>query len=163
VILEDLGVITPEVDLLRHQTGLPGMSVLHFAFDKPGNAYLPHNLHPCTVLYPGSHDNDTTVGWFSKEDEQVRDYVRRYFRVSGDEIAWDLIRAGYQSTANLFVVPFQDLLSLGSEARFNTPGTAQGNWAWRASPEMGETVHHNSADYLKELSFLYSRDTDNSE
>ncbi|MBC2601480.1 4-alpha-glucanotransferase [Puniceicoccus vermicola] len=159
VILEDLGVITPEVDRLRQATGLPGMSVLHFAFDNPSNVYLPHNLQPCTVLYPGSHDNDTTVGWYESEDEAVRDYVRRYLRVSGEEIAWDFIRAGYQSVANLFVVPFQDLLSLGTEARFNTPGTAVGNWSWRASPEMVDRVHGESSDYLKELSSLYNRNT----
>lgn len=160
VILEDLGVITPEVNLLRQQTGLPGMSVLHFAFDDPGNAYLPHNLNPCTVLYPGSHDNDTTVGWYSAEDEKIRDYVRRYFRISGEEIAWDFIRAGYASVANLFVVPFQDLLSLGSEARFNTPGTATGNWAWRAGPEMMDRIRDESVDYLRDLSFLYHRNAE---
>ncbi|MGE9289763.1 MAG: 4-alpha-glucanotransferase, partial [Puniceicoccales bacterium] len=157
VILEDLGIITEEVNLLRKQTGLPGMSVLHFAFDNPGNAYLPHNLSPCTVLYPGSHDNDTTVGWYAQEPEPIRDYVRRYLRISGDEIAWDFIRAGYQSVANLFVVPFQDLLSLDSTARFNTPGTASGNWAWRASPDMLDRVHRESSGYLKELSELYYR------
>ncbi len=159
IILEDLGVITPEVDQLRKDTGLPGMSVLHFAFDKPDNAYLPHNLQPLTVLYPGSHDNDTTASWFALESEETRDYVRRYLRISGDEIAWDLIRAGYQSVANLFIVPFQDFLSLGAEARFNTPGTSEGNWAWRASPEMIERLHRESAAYLKELSTLYYRNS----
>lgn len=157
VILEDLGVITPEVDQLRKQTGLPGMSVLHFAFDDPANAYLPHNLQTCTVLYPGSHDNDTTVGWYAQESESVRDYVRRYLRVSGNEIAWDFIRAGYASVANLFVVPFQDLLSLDSTARFNRPGTPEGNWVWRASPEMLDQVQRENAAYLRELGTIYYR------
>ena len=157
VILEDLGIITPEVDQLRLDTGLPGMAVLHFAFDEPSNVYLPHHLKSCTALYPGSHDNDTSVGWYAKENENVRDYLRRYLRVSGDEIAWDLIRAGYASVASLFVVPLQDLLSLDSEARFNTPGTPSGNWSWRASPEMMQQVENESAAYLKELSELYHR------
>lgn len=159
VILEDLGVITPDVEKLREQTGLPGMSVLHFAFDKPSNDYLPHNLKPRTVLYPGSHDNDTTVGWYQSENEQVKDYLRRYLRVSGDEVAWDFIRAGYESVANLFVVPFQDLLSLGSEARFNTPGTAVGNWSWRANEQMMETLQSESSEYLRQLSEIYYRNT----
>ncbi|MEM0965420.1 MAG: 4-alpha-glucanotransferase [Verrucomicrobiota bacterium] len=159
VILEDLGVITPEVDAIREATGLPGMSVLHFAFDNPSNQYLPHNLQPKTVLYPGSHDNDTTVGWYASENEKVRDYVRRYLRVSGDEISWDLIRAGYASVAQVFVIPFQDLLSLGTEARFNRPGTAEGNWTWRASPDMLDQVRKESAAYLKELSQLYYRNS----
>jgi 4-alpha-glucanotransferase len=157
VILEDLGIITDEVNKLREQTGLPGMSVLHFAFDNPTNNYLPHNLNARTILYPGSHDNDTTVGWFSQENEAARDYVRRYLRVSGDEIAWDLIRAGYASVASQFIVPFQDLLSLGSEARFNRPGTAEGNWGWRASPEMIGELRGETTAYLRELSELYYR------
>jgi len=157
VILEDLGIITPEVEQLREDIGLPGMAVLHFAFDSPSNPYLPHNLNSRTVLYPGSHDNDTTVGWYTKEAEPVRDYLRRYLRVSGDEIAWDLIRAGYASVADLFIVPFQDLLSLPADARFNTPGTSEGNWTWRASPEMLTQARNESAAYLKELSGLYGR------
>lgn len=157
VILEDLGIITPDVAALREQTGLPGMAVLHFAFDDPANDYLPHNLDPRTVLYPGSHDNDTTVGWYAGEDEKVKDYLRRYLRVSGEEIAWDLIRAGYQSVANLFVVPIQDLLGLDSAARFNTPGTAEGNWSWRAENAMMDRLHAESSHYLKELSELYDR------
>jgi len=157
VILEDLGIITPAVDQLRQDTGLPGMAVLHFAFDDPSNDYLPHNLHSRTILYPGSHDNDTSVGWYSKEAEPTRDYLRRYLRVSGEEIAWDLIRAGYASVANIFIIPFQDLLSLDSEARFNTPGTAEGNWSWRAAPEMLDQVQNESSAYLRELGDLYDR------
>lgn len=157
IILEDLGIITPEVESLREATGLPGMAVLHFAFDNPANDYLPHNLKPRTVLYPGSHDNDTTVGWYAGESEAAKDYVRRYLRVSGDEISWDFIRAGYRSVANFFVVPFQDLLSLGPEARFNTPGTAEGNWSWRAGRGMMEKLGRESAAYLRELSELYYR------
>lgn len=159
IILEDLGVITPAVEELRKDTGLPGMSVLHFAFDKPDNAYLPHNIQPLTVLYPGSHDNDTTVGWYEKENDEIKDYVRRYLRISGDEISWDLIRAGYQSVANLFIIPFQDLLSLGSEARFNTPGTAEGNWSWRAAPWMVDKLWEESTAYLRELASLYYRNS----
>ena len=157
IILEDLGVITPEVAALRERTGLPGMAILHFAFDDPANDYLPHNLEPGTVLYPGSHDNDTTVGWFASQPGEIRDYVRRYLRISGGEIAWDFIRAGYASVARLFVVTFQDLLSLGSEARFNTPGTTEGNWTWRADPSHFDRLRTESTAYLRELSELYYR------
>lgn len=157
IILEDLGVITPEVDELREKTGLPGMAVLQFAFDSPENAYLPHNLSRTTILYPGSHDNDTTVGWYQGQPERIRDYIRKYLRISGDEISWDFLRAGYASVADVFIVPYQDLLSLGSDARFNTPGTATGNWSWRAhSNGMGQLDMESSA-YLKELAFLYNR------
>ncbi len=157
IILEDLGIITDDVALLREQTGLPGMAVLHFAFDDPSNPYLPHNLRRRTVLYPGSHDNDTTLGWFAGEDEAVRDYVRRYLRVSGQEIPWDFVRAGYASVADLFIVPLQDLLGLDSEARFNTPGTAEGNWSWRANRSMIDNLRRESTGYLRELAELYDR------
>ncbi len=157
IILEDLGVITPDVVELREATGLPGMAVLQFAFDDHDSAFLPHRLDPNTVLYPGSHDNDTTLGWYQTAAETTKDFLRRYLRVSGEEVGWDFVRTGYQSVARLFVVPLQDLLSLGSEARFNTPGQPAGNWQWRYDPDAFERMRTGSTDYLRYLGELYGR------
>ena len=159
LIAEDLGLLTPATIALREATGLPGMAVLQFAFGGAAdNLYLPHNVRANTVIYSGTHDNDTTAGWYANADEKTRDHVRRYFRVSGQEVAWDFIRAAYASVANLAVIPLQDLLSLGSDARFNTPGKSQGNWSWRYRPEQLRSVHGGSAKYLKELAALYGRE-----
>jgi len=159
LIAEDLGLLTPATIALREGTGLPGMAVLQFAFGGAAdNLYLPHNVRANTVIYSGTHDNDTTVGWYASTDEKSRDHVRRYFRISGTEIAWDFIRAAYASTANLAVVPLQDLFSFGSEARFNTPGKSQGNWSWRYRPEQSQALRSNSAPYLGQLAALYGRD-----
>jgi 4-alpha-glucanotransferase len=159
LIAEDLGLLSPEVIALREATGLPGMAVLQFAFGGGSdNLYLPHNLRANTVVYPGTHDNDTTPGWYATAEEKTRDHVRRYFRISGQEISWDFLRVAFASVANLAVVPFQDLLSLGSEARFNTPGKSQGNWTWRYRDEQLQTLHRNSAGYLRELATMYGRE-----
>jgi 4-alpha-glucanotransferase len=159
LIAEDLGLLTPETIALREATGLPGMAVLQFAFGGGAdNLYLPHNHRANTVVYPGTHDNDTTVGWYATTDEKTRDHVRRYLRIGGQEIGWDFIRVSYQSTANLAVVALQDLMSLGSGARFNTPGKSQGNWTWRYRPEQLRALRDNSAGYLRDLSALYGRD-----
>ena len=159
LIAEDLGLLTPATIALREATGLPGMAVLQFAFGGGAdNLYLPHNQRPNTVVYPGTHDNDTTRGWYATTDDKTRDHVRRYFRVGGEEASWDFIRASYAAAANLAVVSLQDLMSLGSEARFNTPGKSQGNWSWRYRPEQLESLRRNSAGYLRELAALYGRD-----
>ncbi len=158
LILEDLGLITPEVEELRERTGLPGMAILQFAFSGPDNAYLPHHLRERTVVYPGTHDNDTTRGWYEAEDEGVRDFARRYLRVSGETIAWDFIRAAYASVASVAVIALQDFLHLGSEARFNTPSVAEGNWSWRASRAQLDGLARESGDYLRELAYLYDRE-----
>ncbi|QYM80605.1 4-alpha-glucanotransferase [Horticoccus luteus] len=158
LIAEDLGLLTPEVLDLRAATGLPGMAVLQFAFGGGAdNFYLPHNVAHNTVVYPGTHDNDTTRGWYESAAEKTRDHVRRYFRVSGDDISWDFVRAAYASTANLAIVPLQDLLSLGSEARFNQPGESQGNWQWRVSADQLAHLAADSSGYLSELAALYGR------
>lgn len=158
LIAEDLGLLTPAVLALRDATGLPGMAVLQFAFGGGAdNFYLPHNIRANTVVYPGTHDNDTTRGWYAQADEQTRDHVRRYFRISGDDINWDFLRAAYASTANLAIIPLQDLLGLGSEARFNTPGAPQGNWQWRFRAEQLEQLARQSTGYLRELAALYGR------
>ncbi|MEX2044698.1 MAG: 4-alpha-glucanotransferase [Opitutus sp.] len=159
LIAEDLGDLTPAVLALRDATGLPGMSVLQFAFGGAAdNLYLPHNHRANSVIYPGTHDNDTTLGWYGHAGEKTLDHVRRYFRISGDEIAWDFVRTAYASVSNLAVIPLQDLMSLGSEARFNTPGTGQGNWTWRYQPEQLRTLREHSAEYLISLAALYDRE-----
>ena len=117
---------------LRQRLNLPGMRVLQFGFEalKP-NLHSPHNYPRGCAAYTGTHDNDTAVGWYRKADPAVQDYTRRYLGTSGADIAWDLIRAVLASPANIAIVPAQDLLSLDSEARMNTPGTIDGNWQWR--------------------------------
>ncbi|WP_414664999.1 4-alpha-glucanotransferase [Horticoccus sp. 23ND18S-11] len=159
LIAEDLGLLTARTIALREDTGLPGMAVLQFAFGgESDNLYLPHNQRANTVVYPGTHDNDTSLGWYATADEKTRDHVRRYLRISGQEIGWDLLRSAYASVSNLAVVPLQDLLSLGAEGRFNTPGQSQGNWTWRYRPEHLQSLRQCSGPYLRELAALYGRD-----
>jgi 4-alpha-glucanotransferase len=133
LVAEDLGVITPEVDRLRTGFGLPGMKVLQFAFDGSlDNPYLPANHGELSVVYTGTHDNDTTVGWWASIDERTRTQVASHLINPDEEMPGALVRLAMESTARLAVVPAQDLLALGSEARMNTPGTETGNWSWRA-------------------------------
>lgn len=158
IIAEDLGDITPAVLELRERTGLPGMAVLQFAFGGDAdNPYLPHNLRADQALYPGTHDNDTTVGWYRTAPPALADHVRRYLRVSGEDIAWDFVRASYAAVSRLAILPLQDLLGLGSEARFNTPGRAQGNWTWRHTPAQLARLRTHGAGYLRELAALHGR------
>jgi 4-alpha-glucanotransferase len=156
LVAEDLGIITDSVRQLVLATGVPGMKVLQFGFEG-ATEYLPHKCTPNSVLYPGTHDNDTAWGWFNKQSPVVHDFFRRYLRVPGDAVPWDMIRAGYGSPSRLFIVPMQDLLSLGSEARMNTPGQAVGNWQWRITREQMDTLWNGSAEYLHELAKLYDR------
>ena len=115
IIAEDLGIITPEVAALREAIGLPGMRILHFAFDgHADNPYLPHNFESNTVVYTGTHDNDTTKGWWAALPAHEQDYIRRYFGISGESIEWDLIRAASASVAALSIIPMQDVLGLDS-------------------------------------------------
>ncbi|PWU06333.1 MAG: 4-alpha-glucanotransferase [Verrucomicrobia bacterium] len=158
LIAEDLGIITKDVIALRDKTGLPGMAVLQFAFDNnPKNAFLPHNLTKNLVAYSGTHDNDTTKGWFEKLPPAGKDQVRRYFRISGNDIAWDFIHILYATTCDLVIITMQDLLNKGSEARLNFPGTSQGNWQWRFTIEEFESLQKNSSLYLQEIKWLYDR------
>ena len=158
IIAEDLGVLTDDVHRLRADTGLPGMLVLQFAWGgDAGNPYLPHNAPRNAVVYSGTHDNDTTAGWYRAAPESERDHVRRYLRVSGDDLAWDFIRACYASPARLAVVPLQDILALGSEARFNTPGVPAGNWRWRVRADALEKLFRGPAEYLRGLGALCGR------
>lgn len=158
LIAEDLGELSPSVHVLREASGLPGMAVLQFAFGgESDNTYLPHNLTPNSVVYPGTHDNNTALGWYDGADEKTRDHVRRYLRIDGREIGWDFVRAAYASVSRLALIPLQDLLGLGADARLNTPGVAAGNWQWRYSADQLARLHRDSAAYLHELGELYGR------
>jgi 4-alpha-glucanotransferase len=154
VIAEDLGVITPDVVALRDDFNLPGMRILQFGFDGPKNPFLPHNYVPNCVAYTGTHDNDTTRGWYESAPEQERDYARRYLRVDGSDIAWDLIRSIWSSVAVYAVTPMQDALSLGTEARMNFPSKLGGNWEWRMSEA---DMNDGLASRLREMNGLYLR------
>jgi 4-alpha-glucanotransferase len=131
-IAEDLGVITADVDELRHAFGLPGMRVLQFGFDaSPTNPHAPHNYTFDVVAYTGTHDNDTTVGWYRELDRDTRRRVALYLGVDAPAVPHSMVRAALACVARLAILPAQDLLKLGSEARYNTPGVAAGNWRWR--------------------------------
>jgi 4-alpha-glucanotransferase len=133
LVAEDLGLITPEVEAMRRELQMPGMKVLQFGFgDKNAHEHLPHRLVPETVVYTGTHDNDTTQGWWEKANETERQAVEAYVGPVDDRPSWPLIRAAQASVAELAVFPAQDLLELGSEARMNMPSVASGNWSWRA-------------------------------
>jgi 4-alpha-glucanotransferase len=147
-LAEDLGLITDEVRSLRDEAGLPGMAVLQFAFDgEVENLYLPHNLENNLVLYLGTHDNDTTCGWYQSASEEVRGNFRSYLNVPGHNPSWDLLRFAYRTISPLVIVPVQDLLCLGSGARFNSPGLPEGNWKWRLSEEQLSSLF-SSSEYL---------------
>lgn len=159
IIAEDLGILTPAVDALRQQLGLPGMRILHFAFGSPEpdrnqNAYLPHNYSPDTVVYTGTHDNDTTRGWWAEISEAERQHVRDYLACSGDDIHWSLIRAACASVADTAIHPMQDVLGLGTEARMNFPGKAEGYWQWRFEWSQLQPRHH---ELLRHFCALYRR------
>lgn len=132
IIAEDLGVITEEVTALRKKYHLPGMLILQFAFDSgPDNPYLPHNHTVDSVVYTGTHDNDTTMGWYQSLDEGRRQQVMEYLGHPNDPMPWALIESAYASVAQMAIIPMQDVLELGSEQRMNIPGVAEGNWRWR--------------------------------
>lgn len=157
IVVEDLGVITEDVVALREELGYPGMKVLQFAFDSgPTNPFLPHWYQPNVVVYTGTHDNDTTVGWFQTRVGAERAFALRYLGSDGREITWDLIRLAFLSVADTAIVPVQDVLGLGSEARMNHPGRAEGNWAWRLLP--GQLTDGHCAR-LRELTETYGRIT----
>jgi 4-alpha-glucanotransferase len=133
LLAEDLGLITPEVEALRTELGLPGMKVLQFGFSNKGaHIHLPHRFTPDTVAYTGTHDNNTTLGWWQTASAEERSTVETYTGMKDNQPVWPLIRAVESSVARIAVIPAQDLLELGSEARMNTPAVANGNWLWRA-------------------------------
>jgi len=166
-VAENLGVITPEVENLRKEFGFPGMSLLQFAFgnDPQGPSFRPHNYSRELVAYTGGHDNDTTVGWWTssgvgestRSPDDIRkehDFTRAYLGFDGDPIHWIFIRTIMASVANIAIVPLQDVIGLGSEARMNLPGTASGNWRWRYKPK---SLTEEMSGRLHELAVLYDR------
>ena len=165
-VAENLGVITPPVEALRREFGLPGMAILQFAFgtDPQGPSFRPHRYAPDLVAYTGTHDNDTVAGWWAsdgsdstrKPEDVVREkaLARRYLDTDGSGIHWVLLRAIHASVARTVVAPVQDVLGLGSEARMNRPGTAAGNWRWRLRAGQLAPAH---AARLAELTALYDR------
>ncbi len=155
VIIEDLGVITPDVISLREILGFPGMNVLQFAFENdPANVYLPHNYRPNSVVYTATHDNQTTIGWFATRPEHERLAIQQYLGRDGVDIAWDLIRLALSSVASTAILTMQDVLRLGDEGRMNVPGQALGNWTWRCEEHQ---LTRELANGLKELTWLYGR------
>ena len=158
LVAEDLGIITSAVDDLRRQFSLPGMKVLQFAFDgDSGNHHLPHNHSADMIVYTGTHDNDTTLSWYQLADDATRDRVRRYLECSDNDMPWPLIRSAMMSSAQTAIFPMQDLLSLGTGHRMNTPGTVEGNWNWRFDWHQVESA---LAAGMQELTARYSRLSD---
>ena len=132
IIVEDLGLVTSEVEEMRDQFGLPGMKILQFAFGSGSeNKSLPHHYPTNCVAYTGTHDNETSRGWYENASESIRDHFRRYTGSDGSQAAWDMIRCIWESRADRALAPMQDLLDLNNEARMNVPGTSEGNWSWR--------------------------------
>jgi 4-alpha-glucanotransferase len=155
VIVEDLGLITEEVHALRTALGYPGMKVLQFAFgDDATNPYLPHNYDKNCVVYTGTHDNDTTEGWFASLPEPERARVIRYVGLGPERVSEKLIRLALGSVARTAIVPLQDVLGLDNAARMNLPGWATGNWSWRATDDQ---IARERAAWLAEQTALFNR------
>ncbi len=155
IIAEDLGVITPDVVDLRDKFGLPGMRILQFAFgDGEENHFLPHHYITNTVAYTGTHDNDTSLGWWSSLPDYQREFALQYLKSDGQAIHWDMMRALSESIANTVVFPLQDVLGLTSEHRMNYPGKSDGNWEWRFS---WDQVLPEQTKELAQLSIEYAR------
>jgi 4-alpha-glucanotransferase len=159
IIAEDLGLITPKVEKLLHDTGYPGMRVLQFAFeekaeDQAKNKFLPHNYNQNSVAYTGTHDNQTTRAWFDDLTKRVKKHILDYTNSDGKDIVGDLIRIIWSSVANMAVIPLQDLLRLDDEARMNVPGTTSENWKWRFT---WDQLNKKFNDDLISMSLLYGR------
>ncbi|MGD8616121.1 MAG: 4-alpha-glucanotransferase [Gammaproteobacteria bacterium] len=155
LVAEDLGVITPEVTALRQRFGLPGMKILQFAFDgSPNNPYLPHQHEPLSVVYTGTHDNNTTLGWYQELPEDERQRLHHYLGECSEAMPWLLVRTALASVARLAVVPMQDVLGLDGSHRMNVPGVTQGNWRWRFSWDQVQEEHRAR---LRDWVHLYGR------
>jgi 4-alpha-glucanotransferase len=166
IIAEDLGTITPDVHALRDEFGFPGMRVLQFAFGgDPHDTHLPHEYARGTVVYTGTHDNDTAAGWFDSQAgagstrdasqiERERLFCLEYLNARGEEIHWDFIRAAMASVADTAITPLQDVLGLGSEARMNLPASTEGNWRWRFRQD---ALTSDLKKRLKRVTELYVR------
>ncbi len=155
IIAEDLGVITPEVEALRDRFEFPGMKILQFAFGGERNSsFLPHNYGRNSVVYTGTHDNETTTGWYKNAKVDEKDHLRRYVDRGGSDYAWDMIKLAYSSVADMAVVPLQDLLKLDNSARMNFPGKSGGWWTWRYQKE---ALSDDIASRLGEITELFGR------
>ncbi|MFO8140436.1 MAG: 4-alpha-glucanotransferase, partial [Marinobacter sp.] len=155
LIAENLGVIGAEVEALRHRFSLPGMTVMQFGFDgSAGNPHLLHNHKEGDLVYTGTHDNDTTLGWYRSLDANTRSYVNRYLRMSEDKQPLPIVQAALGSVSKLVIIPMQDLLGLDSQARFNTPGTMSNNWIWQLPVNFLELTDPES---IKMMVGLYGR------
>ncbi|NOQ82333.1 MAG: 4-alpha-glucanotransferase [Methylophaga sp.] len=155
LVAEDLGIITDEVTALREKYAMPGMKILQFAFgDDASNPYLPHQHTQDSVSYTGTHDNNTTVGWFEELDDSTKARIYEYLGGSQEAIPWLLIRASLASVSQLSVLPMQDILALDGEHRMNVPGTTEGNWSWKFSWDM---IDETCSIRLKNLNELYGR------
>jgi 4-alpha-glucanotransferase len=154
LIAEDLGVITPDVVVLRDTLALPGMRVIQFALEGPASLHWPHNFVPNSACYTGTHDNDTVNGWYATISDRDRNYLALTLGKGIGDPAWDLIRAAWASVSALAIAPLQDVLSMGSEARMNRPGIATGNWRWRFRLDQ---FRPEAIQRLAELSTLYNR------
>ena len=154
-LAENLGFITPEVEALRERYQYPGMKILQFAFDSgPSNDFLPHNHDENCIVYTGSHDNDTTCGWYESAAEHEKEYCQKYIGGLREDISWELIRLASASPAVMAIFPMQDVLSLDGSARMNMPGNPSGNWSWRLLPNQLQSGH---IEKLAELTRIYGR------
>lgn len=155
LIAEDLGDITPRVETLRRQTGLPGMKVLQFAFDgNPDNIYLPSNVNSDSIMYSGTHDNDTSCGWFASLGKKERTYVSRYLGCTVHTFIERFLRLAYQSPSRFCIIPLQDILGLPGKDRMNTPGSESGNWRWRVAEKY---LHEKYFALAADLTDIYGR------
>ncbi|MEO6461937.1 MAG: 4-alpha-glucanotransferase [Candidatus Eisenbacteria bacterium] len=157
IVAEDLGEITADVEALRRKFGLPGMRILQFGFTGPDNPFLPHRHVPDTVVYTGTHDNDTVAGWFATAPAAEKEFLERYRGPSTDSVPWDLVRMSWASVAALAVTTPQDLLELGPEARMNFPGREEGNWTWRLPPAFLDADAPLLAPKLRDLGVTFER------
>lgn len=155
IIAEDLGVITPEVEMLRDKFGFPGMKVLQFAFDSDAkNPFLPHMMVANSICYTGTHDNDTTLGWYNSASEYTKNHCREYLRIGNEGVVKAMISTALAGVSKMAVIPLQDYLGLGCEGRMNTPGVASGNWSWRCR---AEDFKDELAGEILRLTHLYGR------
>jgi len=155
IIAEDLGVMTPEVEQLRDSFKLPGMKILQFAFDSSEeNEFLPHNFINNCVVYTGTHDNDTTVGWYQSATDEDKESIHAYFNFKPEKVHWELMRLAWASVAFMAIAPVQDLLGLPTDCRMNLPGKPTGYWQWRV--KAGD-LNGDLAEKLKKMTLIYER------
>jgi len=153
IIAEDLGLMTQGVEDLRDQFNFPGMKILQFAFDADSaNSFLPHNYSQNCVTYTGTHDNDTTIGWYKSAPDVEQHRAREYTRSDGNDIQWELIRLGMFSVADQAIFPLQDFMNLDTPHRMNTPGTVDDNWMWRFTPDMLQNIDKQRIRKMAEMS-----------